>query len=178
MRVSIIVAVAENGVIGRGGALPWHLPDDLKRFKQLTMGHAVVMGRKTWESIGRPLPGRQMIVVTRQGDYQPEGVKVAGSVDDALAIARTAGDNECFIIGGAEVYRQTLPKADRIYLTIVLAEIEGDTYFPITSDPDSLLEKLRRNWVIVESHQHAVDSKHDYAYMFATLHRCEPKRPR
>src|SRR5262245_37513826 len=129
MRISLIAAMAENGVIGRGGQLPWRLEADLARFKQLTMGHTVIMGRKTWESIGRPLPGRRMIVVTRQGRYAADGIEVAGNLEAALEAARVAGEEEAFIIGGAEVYRQALPLADRLYMTLVLAEIEGDTKF-------------------------------------------------
>src|SRR5450755_1190664 len=110
MRVSILVAVAENGVIGRGGKLPWHLADDLRRFKQLTMGHTIVMGRKTWESIGRALPGRRMIVISRQAGYHVEGAQVAGSLENALQIAEAAGDDETFVIGGSEIYRLALPR--------------------------------------------------------------------
>src|SRR3954469_25030226 len=104
MRISIIAAVAENGVIGRGGALPWHLSDDLRRFKQLTMGHNIIMGRRTWESIGRALPGRRTVVVTRQTDYCTGSaeVQIASSLNDALKTAESAGDDEAFIVGGAE----------------------------------------------------------------------------
>src|SRR5262245_41471215 len=162
MRVSIIVAVAENGVIGRDGTLPWHLPDDLKRFRQLTMGHAVVMGRKTWESIGRPLPGRQMIVVTRQADYHPHGVHVAASLDDALQTARAAGDDEAFVIGGAEIYRHALPLADRLYLTRIHATVEGDTLLPNWDDG---------NWRLVRREHHAADPKHEYPFSFELYER-------
>jgi dihydrofolate reductase len=132
MLVSIIAAVAENGVIGRGGQLPWHLSDDLRRFKQLTMGHTVVMGRRTWESIGRPLPGRRMVVVSRQSNYEIDtvGVCVAATLLEALQVGQAAGDDEVFIIGGAELYRAALPIADRLYLTRVHADVVGDTYFP------------------------------------------------
>src|SRR3990170_2952874 len=104
MRISIIAAMAENGVIGRGGQLPWHLKADLQRFKRLTTGHTIIMGRKTWESIGRPLSGRRMVVVSRQADYRPEGVTAVNSLDAALAVAQAAGDDEAFVIGGAEIY--------------------------------------------------------------------------
>ncbi len=127
MRISIIVAMDANGVIGRDNALPWRLPEDLKRFKQLTMGHALVMGRRTFESIGRPLPGRKNIVVTRRRDFHPVGAVVAHSLDEALAAAN--GD-EVFIAGGGEVYRQALPLADRMYVTAVEGTHEGDTFFP------------------------------------------------
>jgi dihydrofolate reductase len=128
VRVSLIVAVAANGVIGRAGGLPWRLSADLRRFKALTMGHHLVMGRRTWESIGRPLPGRTTIVVTRREDLPVEGALVARSPDDALRLA--AGDDEVFVVGGAELYRALLDRADRIYLTRVHAEPEGDTHSP------------------------------------------------
>lgn len=125
--LSAIVAMAANRCIGKDNALPWRLPADLKRFKQLTMGHALVMGRKTYESIGRPLPGRTMIVVTRQPGYAPEGVQVAHSLEEALA--RAPGD-EVFIAGGADLYRQTMDRLQRLYLTQLHAEYPGDTFFP------------------------------------------------
>ena len=133
-RVSLIAAVAANGVIGRDGALPWHLPEDLKRFKALTLGHHIVMGRKTYESIGRLLPGRTTVIVTRQRDYAVPGAIVATSLEDA--IARCAGDDEVFVIGGAEIYRAALPIADRMYLTLVQAPFEGDTKFPAWETQD------------------------------------------
>jgi len=127
-RISLIVAVARNGVIGKDGKLPWHLPEDLKRFKALTMGHHLIMGRKTWESIGRPLPGRTSVVVTRQSNYSAPGALVTHSL--AAAIEACQGDDEIFVIGGAETYREALPRADRVYLTEVLADYAGDTWFP------------------------------------------------
>lgn len=128
MPLSLIVAVAENGVIGRGGALPWHISADLKRFKQLTMGHAIIMGRKTWESLGRPLPGRRSIVVSRNPQFAAAGAEVVPSLDAALQLA--ADDSEVFVIGGASLYEEALAKADRLYITRVLAKVEGDTNFP------------------------------------------------
>ena len=127
MRLSAIVAMASNRCIGKDNALPWRLPADLKRFKQLTLGHTLVMGRKTYESIGRPLPGRTTIVVTRQRDYAPEGVRVAHSLEQALELAQ--GD-EVFIAGGADLYRQTMDRLRRLYLTRLDREYEGDTFFP------------------------------------------------
>jgi dihydrofolate reductase len=127
-RLSLIVAMARDRVIGRDGKLPWHLSADLKRFKALTMGHHIVMGRKTWESIGRPLPGRTSVVVTRNASYAAAGAHVAASFDSALALAHD--DSEVFVIGGGQIYRQALPLADRIYLTEVDAEYPGDTFFP------------------------------------------------
>src|SRR3954451_15965236 len=115
MRISIIAAVAENGVIGRQGQLPWRLSDDLRRFKQLTMGHTIIMGRRTWESIGRALPGRQTVVVARQTDYQATTaeVQIATSLNEALHFAEAAGEDEAFIVGGAELYRESLNQANR-----------------------------------------------------------------
>ena len=128
MNISIIVAIAENGVIGNNNQLIWHIPGDLKRFKALTMGHHIVMGRKTWESIGRPLPGRKSIVVSRNGNYSVEGAVVVNSLNDAISMA--SGDDEIFIIGGGELYRQALPIANRLYLTKVHRSFEGDVSFP------------------------------------------------
>jgi len=128
-RITIIAAVARNGVIGKGNKMPWHLPEDLKRFKALTMGRPMIMGRKTWESLpGGRLPGRPHIVVTHNPDYRAEGAMVVGSLVDALA---AAGDtDEVFVIGGAELYAQALPIADRLHLTEIGADFDGDTHFP------------------------------------------------
>ncbi len=171
MRISIIAAIATNGVIGRGGRLPWRLSGDLQRFKRLTMGHTIIMGRKTWESIGRPLPGRKTVVVTRQLDYRvDEGVCIAASLGDAINIAKAAGDDEAFIIGGAEIYQEALTCADRLYFTEVAADVEGDAYFPMnfdTFDWDA--------WESLETEAHEADSQNDHAYVFVTLQRCEPK---
>jgi dihydrofolate reductase len=127
-RVSLIVAMDRQRVIGHQGRLPWHLPEDLKRFKALTMGHAMIMGRKTHESIGRLLPGRRSIIVTRQRDYTVPGALVVHSIEEALKAC--AGEDEVFVIGGAEIYREAMPLADRIYLTQINADHPGDTLFP------------------------------------------------
>jgi len=128
MKVSIIVAMARNRVIGRDNAMPWHLPAELKYFKRVTMGKPIIMGRKTFESIGRPLPGRHNIVVTRDRGYAQAGVTVVHGLPEAIA---AAGDvDEVVIVGGAELYRQALPMADRLYLTEIESETEGDTWFP------------------------------------------------
>ena len=127
MRLAAIVAMASNRCIGKDNTLPWRLPADLKRFKQLTLGHTLILGRKTYESIGRPLPGRTMVVLTRQRDYAPEGVRVAHSLEQALELAR--GD-EVFIAGGADLYQQTLERVRRLYLTRIERAYEGDTFFP------------------------------------------------
>jgi dihydrofolate reductase len=135
MDIAIYVAIAENGVIGRDGGLPWRLSSDLKRFRAGTMGKPIVMGRKTFEGIGRPLPGRHNIVVTRDPDYRAEGVEAAGSLGDAITLARVrgrcmAGADEICIIGGGDIYRQAMPLADRLHVTHVLAPVDGDTLFP------------------------------------------------
>ncbi|HEY0094211.1 MAG TPA: dihydrofolate reductase [Archangium sp.] len=127
MRLSAIVAMASNRCIGRDNTLPWRLPADLQRFKRLTMGHTLLMGRKTYESIGRPLPGRTMLVVTRQQGWAPEGIEVAHSLEEALARAR--GD-EVFLAGGAQLYEQAMDRVGRLYLTRIDREYEGDTFFP------------------------------------------------
>jgi len=127
-RICLIAALAANRVIGKNNALPWHLPADLKRFKALTMGHPVVMGRKTYESIGRPLPGRRNLVITRNRGYSAPGCEVVHSFDAAIAACRDA--QEIFVIGGAELYRESLPRAHCLELTEIRAEIEGDATFP------------------------------------------------
>lgn len=137
LKISLIVAVAENGVIGRGGALPWHVPSDLKTFRRITMGRPVIMGRKTYASIGKPLPGRDNIVVTRDAGFSAAGTNRAASIDEALDIARhkaaERGVDEIMVIGGAEIFALTLPLADRIYLTRIHAQPDGDVTFP---EPD------------------------------------------
>ncbi len=135
MQISLIVAVAENGVIGRDGDLPWRMSSDLKTFRRITMGKPVVMGRKTFATLKKPLDGRTNIVVTRAADFKADGVVVTGSLDDALEAARRAltsenEDGEVMIMGGAEIYAQTLPRADRIYFTEIHAAPDGDTTFP------------------------------------------------
>lgn len=126
-RISIIAAVGKNLAIGKDGKLLWRISDDLKRFKQLTAGHAIIMGRKTFESIGRALPNRTNIVITRNPDFKADGVLIAGSLEEAI---QKAGDGEIFIIGGGEIYSQALPIADKLYLTLVESGVDGDTFFP------------------------------------------------
>lgn len=158
--ISIIVAASANGVIGVQGELPWRLSADLKRFKELTMGKPIVMGRLTWESIGRPLPGRQNIVITRQADFEASGADVVTTPADAL---RAAGDvDEIMIIGGGQVYDLFLPKASRVYLTRVDAEVEGDAWFP------ALAESL---WEQTSSEPHAADDSNEYSFEFQTYQR-------
>ena len=134
MKMSLIVAVSKNGVIGLDNKLPWHLPDDLQYFKSVTMGKPLVMGRKTYDSIGRPLPGRTNIVITRDASWCAPGVEVATSLDDALSLARKACTDSCvdevMVIGGEQIYRMTIAVADRLYVTEVDTEIAGDAFFP------------------------------------------------
>lgn len=153
--VTLIVAVADSGVIGRNNTLPWHLPEDLKRFKRLTLGKPVVMGRKTFESIGKPLPGRQNIVVTRDPNYSGNGVTVVHGADDAVRAA--AGAGEIMVIGGAELFRQFLPLAGRVHLTRVHGNVEGDVHWPALDD---------RQWRVVEREEYAADERHAYAMTF------------
>ncbi len=162
--VSLIVAVSRNGVIGADNKLLWHLPADLKRFKALTLGHHIVMGRKTFESIGRILPGRTTVVITRNPDRVPAGCLAAGSLAEALALC--TGDTEPFITGGGEIYRQALPVADRIYLTRVHADFEGDTGFP---DPDPSA------WSAVSEEHHPADDRNPWAFSFVTYERAKGK---
>lgn len=157
---SLVVAMARNRVIGRDNQLPWRLPADLAYFKQVTMGHPIIMGRRTWESIGRPLPGRQNIVVTRQRDYQAAGCTVVGSLDQAWAAAGDAG--EVCVIGGTSIFAEALPSADRIHLTEVDAEVPGDTYFPPFD---------RSEWVEREVSRQPVDARHEYAFRIVVLER-------
>lgn len=142
MRLTLVVAAAENGVIGRDGALPWHLPADLRHFKRSTLGKPILMGRKTHQSIGRALPGRLNLVLTRQQDYAAPGCVLVHSLDEALARAAAEGAEELMVIGGAGLYRAALPRAERILLTRVHGEFEGDTRLP-TFDPAEWLERSR-----------------------------------
>jgi len=128
LRVSLILACAENGVIGAGNRMPWHIPDDLKYFKRVTLGKPIIMGRRTFESLGRPLPGRTNIVISRTEGFAPDGVIVVDSLDAALASV-APGMQEAMVIGGAQIYREAMPRANRIYLTEVHASFEGDTVF-------------------------------------------------
>lgn len=147
MRVSIVVAVSQNGVIGADGGMPWHLPSDLKHFKQITLGKPVIMGRRTFEAIGRALPGRDNIIITRTQGYRAQDAMVAPDISAALGLGRQSAENlgvtEICVIGGGEIYRQTLNVADRIYMTEVHMRVEGDTSFPVL-DPDEWSEVSRR----------------------------------
>jgi dihydrofolate reductase len=154
-RLSLIVAMARNRIIGADGRIPWHLPNELQLFKRVTMGHHIIMGRKTFDSIGRLLPGRTTVIVTRQPDYAVAGAKVAHSLDQAIELC--AGDDEIFVIGGGELYRAALPRADRVYLTVVDAEPAGDTRMPA-------LETGK--WKLCSSEQFSKDERHAFDYRF------------
>ena|SRR3989344_5261315 len=162
MEISIIVAVSQNNVIGAKNKLPWYLPADLKRFKKLTMGHHIIMGRKTFESIGRVLPGRVNVVVTRNLDYKEEGVVVVNSLEDAFKLAKNAKETEAFVIGGAEIFTETLPKVDKIYMTKVNAKIDGDVFFPSFDE---------KQWKVISRKRFEADDKNLYPFEFLTLSR-------
>ena len=142
--LSLIVAASLDGVIGRDGGMPWHLPEDLKHFRRTTTGHTIIMGRKTWDSIGRPLPRRRNVVVTRQQGLKIPGCDVVHSLEEAIAVARSADDPEPMVIGGATLYEAALPLATRVYLTRVLQHVDGDTWFP-ELDPTEWEETSRRD---------------------------------
>lgn len=158
-RVTLVVAIADNGVIGRAGDLPWRLPDDLKRFKQTTLGKPVLMGRKTWDSIGRPLPGRRNIILSTRPGFTAAGADVFPALEAALAAC--AGEPEVMVIGGAEIYRVALPLATRIHLTRVHAAPEGDTFLDLPLD----------GWRELSREDHPADDRHAHAFSFITLER-------
>ena len=160
MKISIVVAMAANRVIGNNNQLPWHLPADLKHFKQTTMGKPILMGRKTWESIGRPLPGRTNIVITRDENYAAPGCLVVHSVEAAMQAAEQ--QDEVMVIGGAEFYNQVLPRTDTIYLTRIHQDFEGDTFFPELDEAE---------WQEVERVDCDADDRNPYAYSFIRLNR-------
>jgi dihydrofolate reductase len=160
LKLSIIAAIADNGVIGRDGALPWHLPDDLRRFKALTMGRPVLMGRRTFESIGRPLPGRRNLVLTRGARRFPDGIEPVDTL--AVALARCAGAAEVCVIGGAAVYTQALPLATHLELTRVHMNALGDVLFPAFD---------AAQWRELERIEHPADERHEWPLTFVTLER-------
>lgn len=160
MKISLIVAAAMNNVIGRDGRLPWHLAEDLKRFKRLTTGKPIIMGRDTYESIGKPLPDRRNIVVSSREDLEIDGCEVVATPDDALKLA--AGAEEVMVIGGGKIFEQMLPKADRIYMTRVNALPDGDTFFPEISTEE---------WQIVDQENFPADESGQHGFSFVTLDR-------
>lgn len=167
MNLSIIAAMDERGGIGWRDRLPWHLPDDLKRFKRLTMGHHIIVGRKTYESIGQPMVGRIMVVLSRnQNTLSQQGVLVVGNLETALEICHQAKENEVFVAGGAEVFEAALPIADKLYLTKVLAVVEADTFFPPWEEEE---------WEIVYRFDHPADERHAFAFQFIDYVRKKPR---
>ena len=160
MIVSLLVAMDERRGIGRHGRLPWRLSSDLKRFRQLTMGHHLVVGRKTFESIGKPLAGRQMIIVTRDPDYHVAGCFTVHSIGEAIEMARQRGETELFICGGAEIYAATIDLAERLYLTRVHADCDADTFFPEFNADD---------WLETASASHPADEKNEHPFTFSLL---------
>lgn len=162
MIISLVVAAAENNVIGKDNQLQWHLPADMKFFKQVTTGRHVVMGRKTFDALGKPLPNRTNIIISRQNDFTVENSFVVNDLKAALDLAKANGETECMVIGGGEIYNQALVWADKIYLTRVHANVEGDTFFPeINSD----------EWNLKQSETHEADEKHLYSFTFQTWER-------
>ena len=158
MIISLVVAASENNVIGKNNQLLWHLPKDMKFFKNVTWAMPVVMGRKTFESMGsKPLSGRKNIVITRKSDWKADGVAVVNSVDAAIALAHELNYKEIFVIGGGEIYMIAFQKANKIYMTRVHADLEGDTYFPVIGKND---------WTLVSNVDNAADEKHAHAFSF------------
>ena len=166
MKLSLICALAQNGIIGRRNNLPWHLSEDLKYFKRTTMGKCIIMGRKTFESIGKPLPGRTNIIVTRNRDYDVENARIVDSLADAIDLAENIavidGSDEAFVIGGAELYKIALPLVDRMHLTLVHAEVEGDTWFP---------EFTAEDWEETSRLDFAASDNNTYAYSICVFDR-------
>ncbi|MGY3852924.1 type 3 dihydrofolate reductase [Aeromonas aquatilis] len=162
MKISMIAAMAHDRVIGKDNQMPWHLPADLAHFKRVTLGKPVLMGRKTFESIGRPLPGRRNLVISRNPDYQAEGIEVVGSVEAAQALLAGSAVEELMVIGGGHLYAEMLPSADRLYLTQIDLAVEGDTRFPVFDDGQ---------WQRVDSESHPADEKNPHPYRFETWQR-------
>ena len=162
MIISLIAAVDEDGGIGLDNQIPWHLPADLTRFKELTMGHHLVVGRKTFQSIGSALVGRQMIILTRNPEFMAPDSYTSASLNEALAMAENAGENEVFIIGGAEIYQEALPLADRLYLTRVHTRVEVDVYFPVIVDEE---------WDLVGEEYHPGDNLNPFPHTYCDYHR-------
>ncbi|MCF3096183.1 type 3 dihydrofolate reductase [Aeromonas australiensis] len=162
MKISMIAAMAHDRVIGKDNQMPWHLPADLAHFKRVTLGKPVLMGRKTFESIGRPLPGRRNLVISRNPDYQAEGIEVVGSVEAALALLAGSSVEELMVIGGGHLYAEMLPSADCLYLTRIDLAVEGDTRFPAFDDGQ---------WQRADCESHPADEKNPHPYSFETWQR-------
>lgn len=166
MKISLIAAVARNGVIGRGLELPWRLSADLKRFKSLTMGHHLLMGRKTYESIGKPLPGRKIVVISRGAPTLGEGAELAGSLENAIVLADARNEDELLVAGGGEIYRLAMRYADRLYLTRVDAEVDGDVYFP---------ELESQLWTVSQESAIPAGPKDEHPTVFSVYDRIVPE---
>jgi dihydrofolate reductase len=162
MKISMLVAMDENRGIGFENRLPWHISSDLKRFKNLTLGHCIIMGRKTYESIGRALPGRKMIVITHNPNYQAEGCWIVHSLDEAITLAKQTGEDEAFIIGGGEIFSQVIDVADRVYLTLVHTRAKVDVYFPEIDDA---------LWREIETSFHPANEKDQFPHTYRILER-------
>ncbi|MFL9706207.1 type 3 dihydrofolate reductase [Aeromonas veronii] len=162
MKISMIAAMAHDRVIGKDNQMPWHMPADLAHFKRVTLGKPVLMGRKTFESIGRPLPGRRNLVISSNPDYQAEGIEVVGSVEAALALLAGSSVEELMVIGGGHLYAEMLPSADCLYLTRIDLAVEGDTRFPAFDDGQ---------WQRVDCESHPADEKNPHPYSFETWQR-------
>lgn len=162
MTLSAIVAISSNNVIGKDNDLPWYLPADLKYFKKTTLGHPVIMGRKSYESIGRPLPKRTNIIVTRDPFYISSNILVTHSMEEAISLAEDINNDEVFIIGGAMIYESSLPYLNRMYITEVQTDIEGDTFFP---------EWSQEEWRLVSEDHHTADEKNEFDYAFKVYER-------
>ena len=160
MTISAIVATAKNNVIGKGNNIPWYLPADLKYFKRTTLGHHVIMGRKSYQSIGRPLPKRTNVIVTRDPFFIASGCVVMHSLEEALAFAKNNGEEEAFIIGGGEIYRQAMPLLEKLYLTEVDLEVDGTVFFPKIKEEE---------WTEISSEKHPPDEKNEHNYIFRVL---------
>lgn len=166
MAIAIVVAAARNGVIGRNGDMPWRLSSDLKRFRAITMGRPIIMGRKTWESIGRPLPGRENIVISSRPDFEAPEAKVVSSLEQAIAAAReSAGDGDVFIVGGGQIYSQAMPLADVLHVTHVETDVaDGDAYFPTIGD----------EWQAVHEEEVPAGDRDDFPTRYVIYHRRAP----
>lgn len=162
--ISLLYAMDKNRLIGRNNQLPWHLPQDLAYFKRVTMDHKIVMGRKTFDSIGKPLPGRENIIITRDKNYLCDGCKVLHSIDELLELSSSHKDEEIFVIGGAEIFKEILPFSDRLYITYIHHEFEGDTFFPPTNESE---------WKMISKEPGIKNEKNPYDYEFVVYEKIE-----
>ena len=162
MRLSLIWAMTRNRVIGRDNALPWRLPDEMRHFMRTTLGHTVIMGRKQFEAMAKPLPKRTNVVLSRNPSFTADGAIVVRTLDDAIECARAAGDDEAMVIGGAEIYAIALPKADRLYFTLIDTDMVGDAFFPSFDESQ---------WREVQREEHGVDARHPFAFSIRVLDR-------